>query len=152
MAYDAVVVLRSTRGVEEVPLADFYLGYKSMRRTPEQLVTAIRLPRRSYAYQRFEKVGPRRAQAITKVGLAVTCRDGEWRVVANSVAPTVRRCRSVERLLADRGPVRAPEDFLPALREDVSPIDDVRSTAEYRLRVLARLLYFDLRGVCASVR
>jgi xanthine dehydrogenase iron-sulfur cluster and FAD-binding subunit A len=43
--------------------------------------------------------------------------------------------------------VNGPDDLLPAIRRDVSPIDDIRSTARYRERVLARLLYFDLREV-----
>lgn len=150
MAYDAVVVLRSATGEERVPLAEFYLGYKEMRRSPDQLVTSIELPRRGYDYQRFEKVGSRRAQAITKIGLAMTSSDGDWRIVANSVAPTVCRCRSIEALLTSGSPVTRAEDLLPAVREDISPIDDIRSTAEYRETVMARLLYYDLVGICPS--
>jgi CO/xanthine dehydrogenase FAD-binding subunit len=84
------------------------------------------------------------------VGVAVTRRASEWRVVANSVAPTVCRCRSVETLLADGHPVSGPADLAPALGEDVSPIDDIRSTARYRGEVLARLLYWGLRDECPS--
>jgi CO/xanthine dehydrogenase FAD-binding subunit len=165
MAYDAMLVLRDIDGEEEIPLADFYLDYKVMRRRPGQLITEIRIPRRAFEWQRFEKVGPRAAQAITKIGLAMAKRadaasdsstvtdssagdEGVWRIVANSVAPTVRRCRAVEALLEAKTPVSGPGDLLPAIREDVSPIDDIRSTAEYRETVMARLLYYDLRGVC----
>src|SRR5437870_10723394 len=63
MAYDAVVVLESRRGREEVPLDRFYSGYKEMKRRPDQLVVGIRLPRRRYSYQVFEKVGARRARS-----------------------------------------------------------------------------------------
>lgn len=148
MAYDAVVELRSREGTEAVPLAEFYRGYKEMRRRPDQLVVSIRIPRgRAYDVQIFEKVGSRRAQAITKVGVAITRAGGAWRVVANSAAPTVRRCRAVEAMLEQGHPVTGPDDFLPAIRRDVSPIDDIRSTARYREQVLARLLYFDLREV-----
>ena len=72
-------------------------------------------------------------------------------MVANSVAPTVKRCPCVERLLASGSPVRSSDDLLPAVSADVSPIDDIRSTAEYRRSVLCRLLYHSLRGVCPSV-
>jgi CO/xanthine dehydrogenase FAD-binding subunit len=150
MAYDAVVVLRARDESEEVPLAEFYLGYKEMRRRPDQLVTAIRIPRRRYDFQWFEKVGTRAAQAIAKVGVAVTRRGDEWRVVANSVAPTVCRCPALETFLGSRRAATGPEDLLPALRRDVSPIDDIRSTARYREQVLARLLYFGLRDECPS--
>lgn len=144
MAYDAVVVLESLKGRESVPLTEFYTGYKQMRRRPDQLIVAIRVPRRPHSFQVFEKVGQRRAQAIAKVGLAVTHSKAGWRVVAASMAPTVRRCRAVERLLEERTPIRSPDDLLPAIEQDVAPIDDIRSTAEYRKRVLARLLYYDL--------
>jgi len=145
MAYDAVVVLESRRGREQVPLDRFYSGYKQMRRRPDELIVAIHVPRRRYSYQVFEKVGSRRAQAIAKVGLAVTRSDAGWRVVAASVAPTIRRCPTVERLLETGAAVASPSDLLPAIAQDVAPIDDIRSTAHYRTLVMARLLYHDLR-------
>jgi CO/xanthine dehydrogenase FAD-binding subunit len=150
MAYDATVKLQSGEGTEDVPLSDFYLGYKVMRRSPTQLLTEIRIPIRSYDFQMFEKVGSRAAQAITKVGVAVTRRGEEWRVVTNSVAPTVCRCPTLESFLATGQPVASPEDLVGPLGEDVSPIDDIRSTARYRETVLARLLYFGLREHCPS--
>ncbi len=150
MAYDAVVVLQSRDSIDEVPLSDFYLGYKVMRRRPDQLVTAIRVPLRGYDYQLFEKVGSRAAQTITKVGIAVTRRAGEWRVVANSVAPTVCRCRTVEAFLTAGQRARGPDDLIGPIREDVSPIDDIRSSARYREQVLARLLYYGLKDECPS--
>ncbi|HWP37770.1 MAG TPA: FAD binding domain-containing protein [Gemmatimonadales bacterium] len=152
MAYDAVVVLDSVRGRAEVPLSEFYTGYKAMRRQPDQLVVAIRVPRRPYAVQVFEKVGQRRAQAIAKVGLAITRSDAGWRIVAASMAPTVRRCRAAERMLEDRVSVNHPRDFLPAIEQDVTPIDDIRSTAAYRARVMANLLYHHLREFCDFIR
>jgi len=148
MAYGAVVVLESQRGTEEVPLDGFYTGYKDMRRRPDQLIVAVRIPRRRYSYQTFAKVGSRRAQAIAKVGLAVTRSDDGWRVVAASMAPTIRRCPAIERLLQQGAVLRDSDDLLPAIARDVSPIDDVRSTAEYRRRVMARVLYDELRETC----
>ena len=144
MAYDAVVVLTSTRGERRVALSEFYSGYKKMDRRPDELITSIELPRRAYDVNVFEKVGPRRAQAITKVGFAAVHSSAGWRVVANSVAPTVCRCRAVEQMLESKAPVSSAADVLPALDRDITPIDDIRSTAEYRLKVMARLLYHDL--------
>jgi len=106
MAYDASVVLQSVRGREEVPLAELYRGYKQLRKTDDQLVVAIRVPRRSYTVQQFHKVGSRRAQAIAKVGLALTRSTEGWRVVAASMAPTIRRCPALERLLETGADVR----------------------------------------------
>jgi CO/xanthine dehydrogenase FAD-binding subunit len=150
MAYDATVVLQGKDGEEEVPLSEFYTGYKEMRRRPDQLVSAIRIPRRPYSFQIFEKVGARAAQAITKVGVAVTRSAMGWRVVTNSMAPTVCRCPALESLLDLEMLVTSPHDLLPAIRNDVSPIDDIRSTARYRETVMARVLYYGLRDGCDS--
>lgn len=142
MAYDAEVDLASTEGRRTVPLDRFYSGYKEMDRRPDELVVAIRLPRRERGFQRFVKVGSRRAQAIAKVGLAVAETGAGWRVVAASVAPTIRRCRAVEEALdAGRRP-DAPEGWLPLLAGEVAPIDDLRSSAAYRERALANVLHW----------
>jgi CO/xanthine dehydrogenase FAD-binding subunit len=151
MALDAVVVLTSNSGDERVPLADFYLGYKELRRRPDQLITAIEIPRRAHDYSVFEKVGARRAQAITKVGMAIVHSGRGWRVAANSVAPTVVRCRAIEALLDSGGRASSPTDFLAAARQDIAPIDDIRSTREYRETVFCRVLYHALKGKCPGV-
>ena len=151
MAYDAVVVVASRRRSREVPLAEFFHGYKEMDLRDDELIVAMRIPRRRWTRQRFIKVGSRRAQAIAKVGVALAKDETGWRVVASSVAPTIRRCPSIEALLdeaARRGNddgIERPEDLLPAIRSDVAPIDDLRSTAEYREHVLARVLFFALK-------
>jgi len=148
MAYDASVEVQSTESTARLPLDGFYLGYKKMRLGPDELLTRIHVPRRTYDFEWFEKVGSRSAQAITKVGVAVTRRGDEWRVVANSVAPTVVRCRTLETLLSEERPVSRPAELAEALAKDVSPIDDIRSTAAYRTEVLARILYWKLRDEC----
>ena len=137
---------------QEIRLDEFYLGYKQMRKRSDQLIEKIRIPRRPARLHIFEKVGARRAQAITKVGAAIIhTEETGWRIVAHSVAPTVRRCRAVESLLESNQPIKSPLDLAPALNQDISPIDDIRSTAAYRERVLARILYFALRGVATGV-
>ena len=141
MACDATVFLSSVRGRREVPLDGFYHGYKEMDLQPDELVTAIRIPRQARPVQRFFKVGSRRAQAIAKVGLALASSGEGWRCVAASVAPTVRRCPAIEARLDEGWAPRSPDDLLPVIRADVAPIDDLRSTAAYRERTMARVLF-----------
>lgn len=148
MAYDAAVDLASTEGDRQVPLADFYHGYKQLESRPYELIRRIVLPRRGHDIAFFEKVAPRQAQAITVVGLAVAHSAAGWRVVASSMAPTVSRCHHLESLLENHTTVCAPEDLLEAIRADVCPIDDIRSTAIYRERVMSRVLYYNLRDAC----
>ncbi|MBS0192259.1 MAG: FAD binding domain-containing protein [Phycisphaerales bacterium] len=156
LAYDASVVLTSMAGSREIPLREYYTGYRNSVRRSDELITSIILPRRRYDFSVFHKVGARRAQAITKVGIAVTREAGAraanpWRVVASSVAATVRRCPAIEAFLASGALVRVPSDFFASIDADIRPIDDIRSTASYRRTVLARLLYHSLRGVSATV-
>jgi len=181
MAYDATVTLASVRGRREVRLDEYFTGYRKSVRTADELIVAIRLPPPTWGVQWFHKVGARRAQAITKVGVAMVRRAvvsgqlsvtrgqsipapsasrrsavlgerapgapdaaGSWRVVANSVAPTVVRCRMLESALDSGRTFTRPDEIESLLAGDISPIDDMRSTAVYRRRVLARLIYHRL--------
>ncbi len=152
MAYDATVVVQSeARGRRAIPLDQFYLGYKKTQLAPDELIVDISLPRGLRSVEIFEKVGTRRAQAIAKVGLAITHSEAGWRVVAASMAPVVTRCAHVEHMLEEQKIVKTPQDFLNAIEADVSPIDDVRSNARYRKTVMSRLLYHDLKARCAWI-
>ena len=142
MACDASVILRSPAGQTDVPLNEYYTGYKQSVRRPEQLIVAIRVPRRQREHEWFHKVGARTAQAISKVGIAVVKDENGWRVVANSVAPVVCRCRAFEKALTNGRTFQNPAEIRQLLDADISPIDDIRSTARYRATVLSRLLYF----------
>ncbi|MCH8074131.1 MAG: hypothetical protein IIA09_19535 [Proteobacteria bacterium] len=111
------------------------------------LIGRIRLPRSGKSWkQYYRKVGTRKAQAISKVcfaGLAEveggTVRD--IRIALGSVAPTVIRCVKTEAVLKGQKIGAAALDAAKAaLAEEISPIDDFRSTARYRLRVAQNLL------------
>lgn len=148
MAYGASVEVASGGGGvggETIDLDRFYTGYRQTLLGRSRLITAIRVPLVDRDIALFEKVGPRRAQAISKLALAAVHGDC-WRVVAGAMAPTVTRCLSIERMLDEGRPVNGPEDFLPAIDADLSPIDDIRSSAEYRRIVMGRVLYHALRG------
>ena len=115
---------------------------------PDELIARIRLPKRGPGSgvgwsEYYRKVGTRRAQAISKVCLAAamkidaaTARVDDVRCAFGSVAPTVVRARGAE--LALRGQRVDPASIaaaLAALAHDIAPIDDIRSTARYRLSV-----------------
>lgn len=144
LVYDARVELRSVDGAREVPLGAYFTGYKQSVRRPNELITAIRVPRCRWEFEWFEKVGARRAQAISKVGVAMTRDARGWRVAANSVAPYVRRCPSMEAALNAGRRFASPEEVEQVFAADVAPIDDMRSTARYRRKVLSRLVFYRL--------
>lgn len=140
LACDATVEVRSAGSRREYPIADFHTGYRQTRLQPGELVTALRVPLKPYGVCLFEKVGGRRAQTISKVGLAICQTEGAWRVAVNGMAPTVRRCPALEVAVASGQRPRRLSDWLDLVRSDLDAIDDHRSTRAYREQVLARLL------------
>jgi CO/xanthine dehydrogenase FAD-binding subunit len=146
LVYEAELELRSSGGLRRVPYDRFHTGYKTMDLGPGEIINRILLPRRHSAWrQTYRKVGTRSAQAISKVCLAAAVDlDGnrlrDARVAFGSVAPTVVRCTHVEAALRDRIPDGELAAVSAALALDIAPIDDLRSTARYRLRVAQNLL------------
>jgi CO/xanthine dehydrogenase FAD-binding subunit len=147
IVYDAELELVSTSGTRWLPYREFHTGYKLMKIRPDELIRRIRLPRAMGAWkQHYRKVGTRRAQAISKVCFAGTARieNGRFadaRIAFGSVAPTVIRAVETEKLLRGEMPSRTTlQEAQTALAREIAPIDDMRSTARYRLRVAQNLL------------
>ena len=137
LVYDAEVELTSVRGSRWVPYCAFHTGYKQTLLAPDELLTRIRLPRRpSSVRSQFRKVGPRKAQAISKVCFAAVRgpEKEDVRIAYGSVAPVPLRCFRTETS------IREGHDPLQTLAAELDPISDIRSTATYRLRVAQRLL------------
>jgi CO/xanthine dehydrogenase FAD-binding subunit len=118
-----------------VPFNGFYTGYRKSVRRPEELIVAVEVPP-VIGKQWFRKVGTRAAQAISKVVFAGV-RGLETRLALGSVAPTVVRLPGTEKVLNTGGSI---DDALRALAGEIHPIDDLRSTAEYRRSVAANLV------------
>lgn len=147
IAYDAEVELVSTKGARRVSYADFHTGYKQTVMRADELISRVCLPREMKNWrQYYRKVGTRKAQAISKVCFAGAVRlEGknveDIRLALGSVAPTVVRCRGTEEILRGRELNQAViNDACAELMKEIVPIDDIRSTANYRLRVAANLL------------
>jgi xanthine dehydrogenase small subunit len=134
-AVDAVVVLRSSAGERRVNFNEFYTGYRASQRRSNELITAIEIPA-VRGRQWFRKVGTRAAQAISKIVMAAV-RDSAPAIAFGSVAATVVRVPKTEAALAGGASIA---DAMNVLGQEIKPIDDVRSTADYRLRVSMNLL------------
>jgi CO/xanthine dehydrogenase FAD-binding subunit len=156
IAYDAELELASARGRRHVAYERFHSGYKKMDLAPDELIVAVRLPRRTGWTQHYRKVGARRAQAISKVCFAAAARVEQGRIAEvrlgfGSVAPTVVRAACAEAALTGAVPGRDTiGTALDALRRDLTPIDDIRSTAAYRSAVAANLLREFLASLTAA--
>jgi CO/xanthine dehydrogenase FAD-binding subunit len=155
-ALDATLVLASVRGTRRVPLSAFYAGYRRSVLLPDELIEAIEvaLPPEGSPFV-WRKVGTRQAQAISKVALAgvaavengLAARLG---LGMASVAPTVAFLPATRALGLGRPLAEITDaDVERTVLADVSPIDDIRSTAAYRRHVAVRLVqrFFEkLRG------
>ena len=134
-AADATLVLANADGQRRVPFSGFYTGFKTSVLQPDELIVAIEIPAVE-GVQWFRKVGTRAAQAISKVVMAAV-RSSHPRIAVGSVAPTVVRLARTEAALAAGADIAEAQRLL---KEEIRPIDDMRSTAAYRLQVSANLL------------
>jgi CO/xanthine dehydrogenase FAD-binding subunit len=149
LALDAEIMVGGPRGERTVPASDFWVAYRQTALAPDELILRIRIPVRGGREARFRKVGTRRAQAISKVVIAVAWGESPgspaWRdvrVALGSVADRPIRARAAERALEGRPPTPESADAAAeALAAEIHPIDDVRSTADYRRVVAARALH-----------
>jgi CO/xanthine dehydrogenase FAD-binding subunit len=158
LAYGAEVELRSVRGARWVPYEDFHLGYKRTALAPGELITRVRVARPAPgAFHFYRKVGTRKAQAIAKVCLAAYGRlEGgrvaEFRAAFGAVAPVPRRALAAEALVLGRRAADLDVDAVrAALAQDITPIDDIRSSAKYRRFVAERLFLAMLKDFLAHV-
>jgi len=134
-ATDAVIVLRSVDGERRIPVNSFYTGYRQTVMKPDELIVAVEIPHVE-GKQWFRKVGTRAAQAISKIVMAVV-RAESPRIALGSVGPTVVRVPRTEAALASGA---SADEAAEILGGEIVPIDDVRSTADYRRKVAMNLL------------
>src|SRR3989475_1394951 len=145
LAYDAELELVSKHGERRIPYFKFHSGYKQMDIRPDELLRAIRLPRApNQLTHYYRKVGTRKAQAISKVCFAAvgSLTDGKIesvRIALGSIAPIPFRCVQTENALRNQT-IDSVADARQIFAGEISPIDDLRSTRDYRLRVSLNLL------------
>jgi xanthine dehydrogenase small subunit len=156
-------VVGGANGERTVLADDFWVAYRRTALAPDELILRVRIPLGGGRETRFRKVGTRRAQAISKVVLALSWRGGAgshavgngasrtaaWRDVRlalGSVADRPIRARRTEAVVEGSAPTPETADAAAeTLAAEIEPIDDVRSTAEYRRVVAARALHRMIR-------
>ena len=150
LALDALIVVAGPRGRRTIPAEAFWVAYRRTALAPDELILEVRIPVAGGREARFRKIGTRRAQAISKVVLAIAWRDGAvpgraWtdvRVALGSVADRPIRVAPAEAALEGSAPTpEAADAAAEALAGAIEPIDDVRSSADYRRVVAARALH-----------
>jgi len=146
---NAEVELASENRRRQMKLSDFIVGPGRTRLDSKEIVTTVLIPKpRSWAIQHYEKVGLRNALACAVVSMAALAditKSGEIREIRlawGSVGPTVLCFPDLEKDLV--GKTLSPETLetaAAAVRNRVTPIDDVRASAAYRRQVAGNLLF-----------
>jgi xanthine dehydrogenase small subunit len=142
LALEAGLRLVSSRGPRDLPLEEFFLGYRKTALAPDEVIQSISMPKLWPGEVFFcDKVSKRRDQDISTVaaGYRLRIKDGrveDVRIGFGGMAATPKRARHVEAALLKEGFAAA----VAAVPKDFRPIDDMRGSAAYRLQVAANLL------------
>ena len=145
-ATNSIVHLTSAGGTRMVPFSEFMTGPKRNSRQPHELITAVTVPRTS-GWQGYAKVGTRNAMVISVASACVVFHDDELRIALGSVGPTIIRCTDTEnwyQSLASKNATGVSLEIGSRASQESRPIDDHRSTADYRrhaIKVLAQRLF-----------
>jgi len=142
LALEASVRLVSRRGARDLPLEEFFVGYRKTALAPDEVIQSLSMPRLWPGEVFFcDKVSKRRDQDISTVaaGYRLRLKDGrieDARVGFGGMAATPKRAMHVEAALKADGFAAA----IAAVARDFQPLSDWRGTADYRLQVAANLL------------
>ena len=145
-ATNSIVHLTSAGGTRMVPFSEFMTGPKRNSRQPHEIITAVTIPRTS-GWQGYAKVGTRNAMVISVASACVVFHDDELRIALGSVGPTIIRCTDTEnwyQSLASKNATGVSLEIGSRASQESRPIDDHRSTADYRrhaIKVLAQRLF-----------
>ena len=157
IALNARLVIQSLEGEREIALKDFYTGVRKHVLEPDELVTAVLIPKMSPAQKGvFLKLGLRKAQAISLVTMAaVLTLDGdqisEATITLGAVAPTIIHAESAETYLV--GKTLTEENIRTTAelaKEAARPIDDIRGSAAYRQEITRVLVQRGLQQIAAG--
>jgi N-methylhydantoinase B len=159
LSLDAEVEIASAGATRTVALADFFDGYRSTICRPDEIVTAILVPRLpEAAASHFLKLGARHYLVISIVmvaGVIVPDGDGriaDARIAVGSCSVTARRLARLEADLKGRAlDARLAEVVADAHFADLAPIDDIRATAGYRRQAVTSLVRDLLLGFAGAV-
>jgi CO/xanthine dehydrogenase FAD-binding subunit len=147
-ALDAMIHLSTVDSSRVVSIHDFMTGVKRSVRQHDEIITTIDFPIIN-GWQGYSKVGVRNAMVISVASacLVANHENADVRIALGSVGPTIIRCRAAEAWLKSAVDLSTREaisfdvanEFGRRAAEESSPIDDHRSTAQYRRHAISVL-------------
>ena len=153
LAYEAVVLVEGTKGKREIPIEEWFAGPKKTALKDGELVLGIRIPLPKKSSACYVKLGRYAGEDLAQVGIGVLAlADHEYRVAFCAVGPVPRRARKIEAAL--NGRTLSDESLREAValvETEISPITDIRSSKEYRLRMAKVMLKRGLKAAAARL-
>lgn len=146
LALDAQVELASRAGTRILPFADFATGYRQTALRPDEIVTALIVPKLNGARSTFLKLGARKYLVISIAMVsAVVAADAEGqittaRIAVGACSAVAKRLTSLEAALAGCPLAAAASRVEAGHFADLAPIDDVRASGAYRLNAAQALV------------
>ncbi len=145
---DAVMCLEGPNGKREVPIREFITFVRRTVLQKDEIVTGIKVPYDKDLRGIFTKVARRREVDLSTICATVARSGNEWKLAFGAVAPTPVRLPKTEKLLRGKEITEALIDEAAKLaRTEVSPIDDVRASKEYRLDVVEVIVRRSLKAL-----
>ncbi|MGC8660913.1 MAG: FAD binding domain-containing protein [Nitrososphaeria archaeon] len=152
---NANVKLQSAESERVIPVSEFFLGPRKTKRDPNEIITEIAVEKeKPGTYYFFKKLGLREANAISLVSVACMADLSEDKKITTiklalgAVAPTVIRAVKSEKLATGRQlDLNLVDEIARSVSEEISPITDIRGSAEYRRRAAYGLVYEGLYEV-----
>ncbi|MDO4572204.1 MAG: xanthine dehydrogenase family protein subunit M [Clostridia bacterium] len=136
-AADAVICLEGAEGPRELPIREFITFVRRTALGPDEIVTGVRVPYDPALKGLFTKIARRKEVDLSTICATVARSGDSWRLAFGAVAPTPLRLPKTEALLEGKAVTAALIDEAAALAAtEVSPIDDVRASRQYRLEVV----------------
>ncbi|WP_372368630.1 xanthine dehydrogenase family protein subunit M [Candidatus Uabimicrobium sp. HlEnr_7] len=153
LVYNASLKIISSTDEKNIEYKNFHKDYKQTQLAANELIKEIILPRQNkHKLHYYRKVGTRKAQAISKICIAALAnftkeKIENVKISVASVAPTVVRCTKTEDYFCGKQYSQIDiHEAQQVLQTEISAIDDIRSTKNYRVRVTCNLIqeFFDL--------
>ena len=137
-AFGAKLLIRTKNGNQTIPIDEFIISPGKTTLKREEILLAIILPFTS-SKSMFYKLGLREAMAISVVNFAIVYGKNEVTIALGAVGPTIITTSGLDQYTI--------EQILEKVDGAISPIDDIRATAEYRRKALKNMLRFELEKI-----
>lgn len=147
LAYGAKLEITSKKGTRQIAYAGFHKDYKKMDLASDEIIAAVILPRgQNWTHHYYKKIGTRAYQSISKVAVSAVAKIESNRIIAvkiglASVAAYPSLATSLEQYLIGKNISEVEANQVKTLlAKAYNPIDDIRSTASYRKRILENVV------------